>query len=91
MDKVPEVQDEMNALVKSYESFMKEKVDEIKAYQSSVVTQAMSLEEKVRETYKFYAEHIESKARFTDDTLNDFFISESQLSHIFLFLECSRL
>ncbi|CAD6207315.1 unnamed protein product [Miscanthus lutarioriparius] len=69
MDKVPEVQDEMNALVKGYQSFVKKKFDEIRAYQSSVVTQAMSLEEKVRETNKFYAEHIESKARFTDDTI----------------------
>jgi hypothetical protein len=69
MDKVPEVQDEMNALVKDYQSFVKKKVDEIRVYQSSVVAQAMSLEEKGRETNEFYAEHIESKARFTGDTI----------------------
>jgi hypothetical protein len=69
MNKVPEVQDEMNALVKGYQSFMKKKVDEIREYQSLVVAQALSLEQKVLETNEFYAENIESKALFTNDVI----------------------
>ena len=60
--KVPEVEDEIDALMKDCQSFTKKKLDEITAYQSSAVNQAMSLEEKVRETNMFYAERIVSKA-----------------------------
>ena len=60
--KVPEVEDEIDALMKDCQSFTKKKLDEITAYQSSAVNQAMSLEEKVRETNMFYVERIVSKA-----------------------------
>ncbi|KAK3153527.1 hypothetical protein QOZ80_2BG0176170 [Eleusine coracana subsp. coracana] len=69
MDKVPEVRDDMNAVVEDCRSQVAEKFEQIKAIQSRAVELVKEIEEEFHRTCHFYDDHIISKASFTCDMI----------------------